>query len=98
METPEQIAHKVAADWIMGPVRMDDLEERIAAALRSYGTAQAAAERERDIEQMAQLLVEFAGRWDRAAAEAPACDLVAVTYRYVAGECRALAAAIRAQP
>ena len=32
--TPEQIAHKVAGDWIMGPIDMGDLERRIADALR----------------------------------------------------------------
>mgnify|MGYP001608444390 CR=1 FL=1 len=32
--TPEQIAHKVAGDWIMGPIDMGDLEHRIANAIR----------------------------------------------------------------
>ena len=32
--TPEQIAHKVAGDWIMGPIDMGDLERRITDALR----------------------------------------------------------------
>lgn len=32
--TPEQIAHKVAGDWVMGPIDMGDLERRIADAIR----------------------------------------------------------------
>lgn len=53
MLTPEQIAHQVAGDWIMGPVNMGDLEEKIAAALRAYGDQRAAEERQRCIEQVA---------------------------------------------
>ena len=44
MLTPEQIANAVAADWIMGPIDVGDLIERITVALQSYGderTAQA---------------------------------------------------------
>lgn len=32
--TPEHGAHKIAGDWIMGPIDMGDLERRIADAIR----------------------------------------------------------------
>ncbi len=34
MRTPEQIAHQIASDWIMGRMRMEELERLIALAIR----------------------------------------------------------------